>query len=283
MFRKITAFLSWILRGLPMPLQILCARVFQLCLRFLKKVRRWLLTGIVILFFIGLLWQLFQITKGGVLSSWDAAFSAFGIALYTDKIPFVAGFATTVLLAIILGALLDWRPSKKLLSSIPVIGNLFGLTVSVIESVGDLKGMPAVLIESYNGLRQLAFVSGFEPIRRWRLSDENEAPKRPWQLFGVSLGLVRDKKPRGLRLRVYYPDFPFIINGRGGWAAPRRIEWLLNPFEEIFARLASAGFATRFKAGEPIALTDEEWSSLGLDVVVITEDQMIRIVKSIKK
>src|SRR3989344_5865608 len=147
--------------------------------------------------------------------------------------------------------------------------------------------MPVVLIENYDGLRQLAFISGFEPIRRWRLSSsvEHIAEKdtKHVRLFGVVLNLTRDTVAQGIRFRVYYPDFPFIVNGRGGWAEARRIECLLNPFEEIFARLVSAGFATRLKTGEPVGLADEDWDSLGLDVATFTESELTYIVAQSKK
>ena len=252
-----------------------------------KKLRRWLFTGIVVLFFFGLMWQLFNFGKAGIGDLWDTLFEAVGLALYTDTVPIVAGLFATIVVAITLGALLDWNPTKRALSAIPFLGSLFGLTISVTESIQDLKGMPAVLIESYNGVRQLAFISGFEPVRRWHLSSSvkhgAEKDIKHVRLFGVALDLTRDAVAQGIRFRVYYPDFPFIVNGRGGWAEARRIECLLNPFEEIFARLASAGFATRLKPGEPVGLADEDWNSLGLDVATFTESELTYIVAQSKK
>jgi len=255
--------------------------------QYAKKLRRWLFTGIVVLFFFGLLWQLFNFGKAGLGDLWDTLFEAVGITLYTNTVPLVAGLFATIVVAIALGAVLDWHPTKRALSAIPFLGSLFGLTISVTESIQDLKGMPAVLIENYDGLRQLGFISGFEPVRRWRLSSSaaqgTEKDIKHIRLFGVALALARDTIAQGIRFRVYYPDFPFIVNGRGGWAEARRIECLLNPFEEIFARLVSAGFATRLKTGEPVGLADEDWSSLGLDVATFTESELTYIVAQSKK
>ena len=253
--------------------------------QYAKKLRRWLFTGIVVLFFFGLRGPLFNFGKAGLGDLWDTLFEAVGITLYTNTVPLVAGLFATIVVAITLGAVLDWRPTKRALTAIPFLGNLFGLTISVTESIQDLKGMPAVLIETYDGLRQLGFISGFEPIRSWRLSATQSAEKdiKHIRLFGVALNLMRDAVAQGIRFRVYYPDFPFIVNGRGGWAEARRIECLLNPFEEIFARLVSAGFATRLKTGEPVGLADEDWDSLGLDVATFTESELTYIVAQSKK
>ena len=268
---NISAFRAFAWRMLPYPIK-----------RMLGRIRRWLFIGFVILFFFGIVWQIFQFGKGGVLDLWDALFAALNISLYTNQVPLVAGVLTTLVLATIIGALLDWKLSKRALSAIPLIGNLFGLTTSVIESIGDLKGMPAVLVESFTGLRQLGFVSGFEPIRSWKPTSQTGGQQREWKLFGVPVMIGREKIRR-LRFRIYYPDFPFIINGRGGWAEAPRLEWILNSFEEIFARLASAGFATRLKTGEPIVLSDEEWRAIGLDVVELTEEELKQIVAQSRK
>lgn len=250
-----------------------------------KTVKKWLVTGLIILFFVGVFWQLFSLAKNGIIAVGNAIFGLIGIEQYTNTLPLLSALFIFIALCVIIGILLDWKPTRRTLFSIPLLGSGLALTNSIFQSVQKLHGLPAVLIESYDGIYTLAFVSGYEHIRAWRLLSEGEktSTKRRWKLFGVPLVLTNEKTHTGLRFRLYYPDFPFIVNGRMGWAKPSRIEWILNPMDQIFARLASAGFATRLKYGKPLSLAKQEWDSLGLEIVALNEQELQCIVQILQK
>lgn len=171
-------------------------------------------------------------------SRWDPVFDFFGISRFTEKTAGFAGVGVSFVTVYVIGRFMLSKRIRsgfvgKFLRSLPVIGFVYKMAVTVVATLEELESFPVVMIEQYDG---------------------NYA-------FGVAVGIQKHRRILGERtvqrrlLRVYYPDFPAQFNGRGNMVEFRRADRILNSFAECAPLFGTAYIAA------PDWIISEPWSA----------------------
>lgn len=191
------------------------------------NVKKSIFVGVVALLPIITAFFILNMFIGVVSTRWDPVFDFFGILKYTQKTGGIAELIASVFVVYATGRALTTKRVRtgtlgKILRSLPIGGFFVRIAFGVVYALEDLKVFPVVEIETYDGNYAYGFAVGIQKSRIHRKDG------------------VKTQK----LLRVYYPDFPAQINGRGGMVEFRRVKKVLNPLSEVMPLFTTAYIAS---------------------------------------